>query len=294
MSQFIRYADASSRDQIRDMWKTVFGDPDNYMDLYFERKYRDENTLAYFIDDKAVSSLQMLSYNFTFCDIEIPVTYIAGVCTLPEYRKKGYMGELLNQALEELSQKNIPLAILVPQEDWLLEFYKQYGFAQTFDAGTEELPNLNELIHRNSMDLEAAYKVFHEKFRHWDMTVQKTFEDFIDIVDEATLFHFPPKKNLRGMARIIDAEQMLQHFVTAHPEKAFNLSVVDELLPMNNAGFMCHMGHVEKNPSHSGKFTEVDIQLLAQLLLGYHTSGLDIEFRLTFPEKKPQINFMLE
>jgi predicted acetyltransferase len=231
----------------------------------------------------------MIPYAFTFCETEIPVAYIAGVCTLPEYRKKGYMDLLIKQALKELAQKKVPLAILVPQEDWLLNFYNQYGFELTFDAGTENLPSIEELISRNSMDLEAAYKVFDEKFRNWDMTVQKTFEDFSVIVDESALFGYPLKKNLRGMSRVIDAEQLLQLFVDFHPEKAFNIGVVDELLPKNNAGFMCHMGCVEKNPSHSDKFTEVDIKLLAQLLLGYHTSELDSHFRLTFPEKKQKI-----
>ena len=86
----IRYADDTNKQQVYDMWKTVFGDPDEYMEIYFREKYRNENTLIYMKDGKAVSSLQLLSYQFTFCEKEIPVIYLSGVSTLPEYRGKGY------------------------------------------------------------------------------------------------------------------------------------------------------------------------------------------------------------
>ncbi|HBU45953.1 MAG TPA: GNAT family N-acetyltransferase, partial [Porphyromonadaceae bacterium] len=56
----IHYADNTTRQQVYDMWKTVFGDSDEYMEIYFREKYRNENTLIYFESGKAVSSLQML------------------------------------------------------------------------------------------------------------------------------------------------------------------------------------------------------------------------------------------
>jgi len=66
----IQFADDRTKQQVWDMWKTVFGDPDDYMEIYFRYKYRNENTLLYIEDGKAVSSLQMLPYQFTFCGTE--------------------------------------------------------------------------------------------------------------------------------------------------------------------------------------------------------------------------------
>ena len=37
----IRYADLNTRASVRQMWKTVFGDDDAYMDIYFREKYAD-------------------------------------------------------------------------------------------------------------------------------------------------------------------------------------------------------------------------------------------------------------
>lgn len=268
------------------MWKTVFGDSDAYMDIYFREKYRNNRTLAYFEGDKAVASLQMLPYQFTFCGTEIPTAYISGVCTLPEARKKGYMAELLLKSFDEMEQKGIPLALLVPQEEWLLKVYDKFGFARTFDAGTEELPSLKTLLEQYPADLHAAYREFNTWFRLNDMTVQKSFDDFRTITVEAALFDFPPKKNLLGMARIINAEKLLSLFSERYPSKNFSVTVTDELLPHNNRHYL-----YGSNPVELGS---TDIRRLATLLLGYRTSREEESFRSLFPEKTPQMQLMLE
>lgn len=84
----IKYITPETRNQILEMWRVCFGDSQPYFDIYFRERYSDENTLAYFIDDKAVASLQLLSYSFTYCDTEIPIAYISGACTLPEDAKR--------------------------------------------------------------------------------------------------------------------------------------------------------------------------------------------------------------
>lgn len=290
----IKYADSTNQSQIRWMWKTVFGDDEAYMDIYFRDKYRNSQTLAYFIGDTAVASLQMLPYNFTFCDKEIPVAYISGACTLPEHRGKGYMGRLLETAFSEMSKKDIPLSILVPQQPQLVKYYDKFGYSKTFDESETDLPSLKELVSFYPRNMQGAYEVFDSRFRDKDMTVQKTFEDFKTIVAEAKLYNYPPKKNLLGMARIIDAEKLVKIFAERYPEKAFSFYITDEIITSNNMGLMFHMGKVIKNPSHVNTFREVNIRTLTQLLIGYHTSEAEDTFRLLFPEKVPQMNFMLE
>ena len=198
----IEYITPQTRPQILEMWRVCFGDSQPYFDIYFREKYSDENTLAYFEDDKVVASLQLLYYYFTFCGVEIPIAYISGACTLPEARKKGYMEALLKRTFQELAKKNIPLSLLVPEEDWLLAFYGKYGYAQTFDAGTD-LPSLEELMKRHSDNLPAAYKEFDSWFRNQQMTVQKTFDDFRIVVEEAAGYDFQAKKSQWKLSRYI-------------------------------------------------------------------------------------------
>ncbi|NLJ01125.1 MAG: GNAT family N-acetyltransferase [Bacteroidales bacterium] len=284
----IQLANNSSRQQVWNMWKRCFGDPDNYMELYFRDKYRPENTLLYMEGTTAVASLQMLDYKFSFHGKEIPVIYLSGVCTLPEYRKRGYTRALLIEGFNVAKRRGVPLMLLVPQEKWLMELYAKYGFARAFDPGTAELPSLKELMSKHRWNLREAYNEFDRYYRKQDMTVQKTFDDFKAIVDEGALFDFPPKKNLIGMARVIDAQYLLSLFDEGYKGKPFAISVKDELIEENNIALPAQAeatGHVA---------IQVDIGDLAQLLLGYHTGEREEPYSKIFPEKSPVMNFMLE
>lgn len=300
-ASMIQFADEKRRSQVREMWKSVFGDPDNYIDLYFHHKYRHQDTLLYMEGDKAVASLQMLLYQFTFCGTEIPVIYLSGVATLPAHRKKGYVRQLLTRSFEEAFQRDVPLMLLVPQEEWLLKFYDKYGFAQTFDSGTEPLLSLKALIEKYRDDLPTAFGEFDAFFRQKDMTVQKSFDDFRAIVEEAALYDFPAKRNLMGMARVIDAERMLSLFAAYYKGKSFSLSLHDELIEQNNALFTISKGEIKRELpfNESGSLVgeecmAVDVRELAQLLLGYHTSEKKALLHTLFPEKIAQMHFMLE
>ena len=190
--------------------------------------------------------------------------------------------------------------LLVPQEDWLLDFYDRYGFAQTFDGGTTELPSLSSLIDKYPDDLNAAFREFDSHFRQSDMTVQKSFDDFRVIMEEAALYHFPFVKSLMGMTRVIDAEELLCLFAAQYKEKSFSISVQDELMERNNVLFTIAGGKVRRedilnnNQFIGQEVITADVRDLAQLLLGYHTAQKKEPLNTLFPEKQPQMHFMLE
>ena len=106
----IQFANEHTMPLVRQMWKTCFGDADDFLDILFKYKYRNENTLIYFDGDKAVASLQMLPYTMTFYGEEIPFAYLAGLCTLPEYRRRGYMDQLIHRAHYVIGERGIPLS----------------------------------------------------------------------------------------------------------------------------------------------------------------------------------------
>ena len=288
----IHYADDTTRQQVYDMWKTVFGDSDEYMEIYFREKYRNENTLIYFESGKAVSSLQMLPFDFSFHGSEIPVAYFSGLCTLPEARQKGFMGSLIKKSFGEMDEKGIPLAILVPQDETIMKFYRQFGFTQTFNAGIP-LPNLQKIM-VESENLPNAYEIFDSFFRQRDMTVQKTPDDFRAIVEEAALFDFPVKKGLMGMSRITDVEKLLIIFAKKYPQIKVSVKVSDPIIGKNNAVFAIKNGSVSKSSKKETTHFYVEIDALTQLLLGYKTSEFSNDYRLVFPEKQPLIGFMME
>ncbi len=272
------------------MWKRCFGDPDNYMELYFRYKYRPEDTLLYIEGSEAVASLQMLTYQFTFHGVEIPVIYLSGVCTLPAHRSRGYARALLLESFNEAIRRGVPLMILVPQEEGLMQWYARYGFARTFDSGSEPLPSLKELLDRHGGNLEAAYDEFNRHYREQDMTVQKTFTDFKAMVEEAALFGFPEKKSLTGMARVIDANRLLSLFASRRGNAvSFHIEVRDPLIPRNNLSVSINDGSHGLIPK-----LQAEINHVTRWLLGYRTTELGEPYATLFPEKLPQMHYMLE
>lgn len=289
----IQYITPETQHQIPKMWKVCFGDSQPYFDIYFREKYKNENTLAYFEDDKAVASLQLLDYNFTYCGTEIPIAYISGACTLPEARKKGYMATLLKRTFHELVKREIPLSILVPEEEWLLQFYNKYGYAQTFDKGQNVL-SLKELMNRHSDSLLSAYKEFDSLFRDKEMVVQKTFNDFRVFVEESAGYDFPIKRSLNGMARVIDSRRLLELFAMRYPDKSFSIEVTDEILNQNNVFLIIQDGTVSETKSKLPVHLNLTIYDLAQALLGYHTKEKRELLKDVFPEHQTQMHFMME
>lgn len=284
----IAFADKHTRENVRSMWKTCFDDSDEYMDIHFSRKYRDENTLI-LSETQPVSSLQMLPYQITFNKTLIPFSYIAGVCTLPEFRKKGYMDELLIKSFEVIQGRNIPLAILVPAEDWLFDFYERYGFRQCFE-GDDTPISIKDILDRNESDLDKSYADFQSIYSELDFCTQKSRVDFEIIVQENKLESFADEHNLSAMVRIIDAKALLKIFAENNPSKSFTIEISDKQLPENNTTLKIEKGNCRETTSFSD--FSVSINTLAQLLFGFNIESLGDDYSKVFESHRPIINLM--
>ena len=272
----IQFATIEATSVIRRMWKTCFDDTEKFIDLYFSEKYKPENTLVYIVDGEIVSSLQMLPYTITFYGGKIPFYYLSGLCTLPEYRSKGYMNQLIKAAHDEMEKRNIPLSILIPAKETLYPFYEQYGYEQVFEKDEMLIP-LREIVTEHS-DLEKAYAVFDNQFQQKDFCVQKTFDDFKTIVKEYKMDNYPPKTNLSGMARVIDADYLFQLYKQHNPMVDFEI-------------VMCESD--EKTDFTTNKLT-TDIRTFCKLLFGCKTNEFGEPLTTLFPEHQTIMNLMLE
>lgn len=280
----IRFSNEHTEPLVRQMWKVCFEDTDAFIDLIFTQKYKPENTLVYFENDIAVASLQMHPYTISFYGEEIPFAYLAGLCTLPEYRNKGYMAQLINKAHEILKEREIPLSILIPAENSLFRFYERFDYEQVFDRSEEPIYPLDKILEENS-DIEYAYSFFDSMYRHKDLCVQKSFRDFKTIVEEYRNDGSPEKYNLAGMARTINEEHLLKLYANRNPALIIRLKTEEQTYLLKN-------GIVEKTQEVPD--LEIDRRLLCRLLFGYKTSGLNEPLRTLFPERHSVMNLMLE
>lgn len=292
-TKMIRLADNNTKSEVHKMWKACFNDSEEFIDLYFSEVYKNENTLIYFDEGKAVASLQMLPYQFTFCGVEIPISYISGACTYPEYRNQGYMGKLLLAAFEKIQQREIPLSLLIPAEEWLYTYYAKYGYEKVFQENSQIIP-LKQILNDTNGDLNKSYDKFDRIYRSKDFCIQKTKENFTTIINDAKLDNFPDKTNLSGMARIINAPYLLSLFAQKCPDKSLSINIEDKIFTQNNTLFYINNGSVKSSSTTNNPTINVSINTLTKLLFGFQLENLPAEIASHFPPHYPILNLMLE
>ena len=76
--------------EVQELWDYCFEKKDSsFFKWYFENSFQYERTLGTFEGRKLKSMLNLSPYHLNICGAEIPVSYIVGVATWPEYRGQG-------------------------------------------------------------------------------------------------------------------------------------------------------------------------------------------------------------
>lgn len=194
----IQYADDRLKSDVIFIWKTCFpDDPESFVKFYFEKVYKNENTLVYIHNQHVVACLQMIPYEMSFYNATIKVRYISGCATLPEFQHQGIMRKLLTFAFEEMKKADIIATILIPQDENVVRLYEKLGYATVFDYQERTvIPKKNTPINKevsiisvseNSQYLEHAYNYLHLKEKQQTHCVQHTFSDFKNIIADYNL-----------------------------------------------------------------------------------------------------------
>jgi len=168
------------KQQIIDLWKISFGDTDDFIRLWFDRVYKDENTFVIQQNGRVVSALQILPHEMTYCGTAIPTGYICGVCTLPSERGKGLMNRLMNQAVKEMQNRKYALATLIPATPGLFALYRRFEFANAFDYSIEVIQSDNstdnpvsdiQIVSYENLSPNTIYTYYNAKQRERDCSV---------------------------------------------------------------------------------------------------------------------------
>lgn len=285
----IRFAETGDTTQLRSMWKVCFGDTDEYIDFFFTNKFEPDNTLLYVDDGKLMACLQMLPYIISFYGQIIPFYYLAGLCTLPECRGKGYMGKLIDESFAVMAQRGISLSILVPAEEWLFSYYAKFGFETVFDKGGEPI-YLKSILDKYPDNVDTAFIEFDKTCQQGDFCVLKDSEDFKLIVHENRADNYAPKYNLKAMASVIDPKFLLGLYAARNRSKHFVINITDGLY----AGKYLIKDGAASSVKEQASDLSVNATLLCRLLFGYKLSDLPYDYGVYFEEHHPVINMMLE
>lgn len=125
----------SKRSEAKRLWSTCFEDPRPFVEMYFDRIYRDEETLLGYDPEsgQAISHVGLPTYSLALSGETLPVGYISGACTLPEYRGQGEMQHLMRRALRLMHERGDVASFLIPASESLYTYYRKgFGYGTAF------------------------------------------------------------------------------------------------------------------------------------------------------------------
>ncbi|MDR0700525.1 MAG: GNAT family N-acetyltransferase [Tannerella sp.] len=128
---------SDDRHEIMALWQETFRDSDAFVDLFFHRVFKPENTLVVKRNNRIISALQMIPCEVKVADSILSSAYVCGVCTLPTERGKGIMHRLMADAMNVMRRKGYILSVLIPAESWLFDFYRKFGYIYPVSYTTE-------------------------------------------------------------------------------------------------------------------------------------------------------------
>ena len=105
---------------LRQLWKLVFGDGDDFLDLFFGAAFAPKRCLCVLEGDTPVGALYWLP-----CE---NYAYIYAVATHPGHRGKGICRALMEAAHAAIRAEGYAGAVLYPQEEDLRTMYRKMGY----------------------------------------------------------------------------------------------------------------------------------------------------------------------
>ena len=115
----------------RKLWEDVFKeDTKEFLDYYYSVKTLDNEIYVIEEDNKIVSMLHLNPYRMRIGNDIYQTHYIVAVATDENYRKRGYMAQLLNHAMKIMQERGEPFTFLMPAAEAI---YKPFGFEFVYE-----------------------------------------------------------------------------------------------------------------------------------------------------------------
>ncbi|MDE6402291.1 MAG: GNAT family N-acetyltransferase [Muribaculaceae bacterium] len=184
------------KDAVMQMWRQSFKVDEQWLKMYFDRVYRDEDVLTLCAgddDDVIASSLLLQRYTLYFHSMPVPMGYISGAVTRREYRDRGYMRELMNRALEVAYERGDAVVSLIPESRRLFFYYDRLGFSTVFYIDEERYTEVHTFEYDGrytAVDPAGSHEVFaafDRMMRRRDNVVLHTYTDLQNILLDVTL-----------------------------------------------------------------------------------------------------------
>lgn len=175
---------------VKALWIEMFEDKESYVDHYMSSTWKHNRVLLLLRGEELVSMLHLNPYPCIVQGERLDLHYIVGVCTKKAYQGKGYMGQLVKEALRVCKEAGEPFTYLMPAAEAI---YRPYDFVSAgwcdklvieveeaepslpqarWDATVPELGQVGSVRRTGDSTLQVC------PFDRWTVGQTKQLEDF--------------------------------------------------------------------------------------------------------------------
>lgn len=184
------------KEQIKDMWRDSFRASEEWTDMYFDKVFKPEDAIYMMAsddDELIASSLLLQRYMYYFHQVPIAAGYVSGATTRRDYRDRGYMNELMRDAMSIAYDRGDTIMTLIPANRSLYFYYDKLGFSTIFYVDEARYTALHQFEYTGKyhlIDAPDSHDVFHavdSMLRSQDNVMLHTYDDFQNILKDNTL-----------------------------------------------------------------------------------------------------------
>lgn len=182
-----------NKESVRRLWAETFRDSPEYLQMYFERVYREDDVLKIESNGKLDSSMLLQRYTMLFQQSEVGLAYVAGAMTRQGARGRGLMSCLMKEALSAARERGDMVLALIPAHDWLYFFYDRFGLATVFYVDPQRFTSLHHFAPENEYTpvenpfSDEVFEKFRELERSRGCSILHSHRDFLNILEDNRL-----------------------------------------------------------------------------------------------------------
>ena len=246
------------RDGARHLMMTVFNDSDKALDIFFTRVYSPAGNYCRSQEGQIASAAQALPYRLLYHGEHTDAVYLYAVGTLPEWRGQHLMARLFKYMHRGLLCQGKVFSTLLIEQPGLQEMYEKLGYAQVGIA-----PLMDEKVVENGFE---AYDLWQQS-RPCILLQDERKWQALQVYSRFDKAYYLVKPHYKGLVRVINVMEALQHYATVHPDKSFKLQVVgDQHNIENNGCYAIQDGKAQRIPRCTSINNSFTINQLAEFL----------------------------
>lgn len=165
----------------RRLWGRCFTDDEAFVRFYFSAIADPQQLHQLWVENRAVAQIHVPIYNVVpyASSSALPLGYISGACTEPEYEGQGIMTELLTSVLRYQYEQGHAGSFLIPASDWLRAYYeRKFGYyTKSYRYTTEDIHAFLELGREDSL----PPIMLQHSAQQWDNVLQE-YKSFAHIL----------------------------------------------------------------------------------------------------------------